>query len=217
MKKAIIFDMDGVLIDSPKYVWKSFNMLLSKFGIHILDEDIKKYLGRSLRDQIKMWREDYNLKEEIDYAQFSKDAFEQEIKLIGNDLKNNDELNKLLDSLKKNGFKLAVATSSHKPRAHKILETLGIKDIFEIIVTVEDVENHKPHPDIFLKAVKDLKLKPSECVVIEDAVNGIQAAKKGGIKAVGLVGKYHSRLDLKEADLVIDSLDELNLDLINTL
>lgn len=209
--------MDGVLIDSPKYIWKSFNMLLSKFGVHIPDEDIKKYLGISLRDQIKMWREDYNLKEEIDYTQFSEDAFEQEIKLIGNDLKNNDELSKLLDSLKKNGFKLAVATSSNKSRADKILEMIGIKDQFEVIVTVEEVENHKPHPDIFVKAANRLNVDPKDCVVIEDAANGIEAAKKGGMKAIALLTKFHVKEDFKDADLIINSLNELNLDLINTL
>ncbi|MEK6757680.1 MAG: HAD family phosphatase [Nanoarchaeota archaeon] len=215
--RAIIFDMDGVLVDSTKYIWESFNMLLSKFGVQIPDKDIKKYLGRSLRDQIKMWREDYNLKEEIDFAQFSKDAFEQEIKLIRKNLKDNSELSSLLNSLKKNGFKLAVATSSHKLRAYKLLEILGIKNKFEVIITAEDVENHKPSPDVFLKAANKLNVDPKDCVVIEDAVNGIEAAKKGGMKAIALITKFHKREDFSDADLIIKSLSELNITKINNI
>ena len=89
------------------------------------------------------------------------------------------------------------------------MEILDIKDYFQEIITAEDVKKGKPDPEIFLKAAEKIYLRPEECVVIEDAVNGIQAAKKGNMKAIALLTDSHTKKDFYEADLIIKSLDEL--------
>lgn len=217
MIRAVIFDMDGVLINSTKYIWKSFNILLSKFGVNISNKDIKKYLGKSLRDQIKMWKEDFNIKEEIDYTKFSEAAFKTELRLMKNEPESNHEAKKVVEKLKEKGLKIAVATSSQKPRAEKMLSILGIKNKLDTIVTADDVDNHKPNPDIFLKASNNLGVSPEECVVIEDAANGIEAAKKAKMKAIAILTEYHTKEELKEADLIVNSLSEIDYEKIQAL
>lgn len=214
--KAIIFDMDGVLINSTKYIWKSFNKILGEEGVFIDDKSIKKYLGFSLRDKLKLWKKDYGIKE-YDLEEFSKRAGELEFSYYRHRLGENENLKTLLKELKGKGFKLAVATSSLRWRAEKILDLLGIKDYFEVIITAEDIEKHKPNPEIFLKVAKKLNVKPKNCVVIEDAASGIEAAKRGEMKVIALLTKFQGKEDLKEADLIIKHLDELNWKLINNL
>jgi len=213
--KAIIFDMDGVLIDSPKYVWKSFNIILGEEGVHIGDEIVKKYLGKRLKDQLQMWKEDFKIKDH-NIEDFSKRAGELELGFYKKEL-NDLNVKNIIVNLKKSGFKLALATSSLKWRADKILNILKIKDYFKVMITAEDVEKGKPNPEMFLKAAEKLNVKSEECVVIEDAVNGIQAAKNAGMKTIALLTKFHTQKEFKDADLIISSLDELNENLIKNL
>jgi len=216
MAEAIIFDMDGVLINSTKYIWESFNALLKNEGIHFSNKDIKKYLGKSLRDNLQSWKKEYGIK---DYSleEFSKQAGEMELSLAKKELHPNKKLNYFLEKAKEKVIKLAVATSSLRWRAEKILNLLNIRRYLDILVTAEDVEKHKPHPEIFLEAAKQLGVPPENCVVIEDAKSGIKAAKAGGMKAIGLINDYNSKKELREADLIIKDLSELNIEMVKSL
>lgn len=100
MLKAVIFDMDGVLINSTKYIWESFNILLKDSRIKLSNQDIKKYLGFSLRDTFKLWERDYGIKG-YDLKEFSREAGEIELELMKKDLHPNDNLNKFLKELKR--------------------------------------------------------------------------------------------------------------------
>jgi beta-phosphoglucomutase len=103
-----------------------------------------------------------------------------------------------------------MATSSLRYRALEIIEILDITDLFEVIITAEDVEKHKPNPELFLKAAEKLGVNPKECVVIEDAVNGIQAANSAKMFSIALLTKFHNRRsEFKEADKIISNLEEL--------
>jgi beta-phosphoglucomutase len=210
MLKAIIFDMDGVLVNSTKYIWESFNVLLKDEGVHFTDKDIKKYLGLSLRDQIQQWKKEYGIKE-INLEEFSRKAAEIQLEGIKKEFSPNNALHIFLNKAKAQNIKLAVATSSRRWRAEKILEILHIKDYFEAIVTSEDIHNHKPHPDVFLEAAKRLREHPEECVVFEDAVDGIRAARKGNMKVVAIKTQYQSTEELHEADLIIKDFSEMNV------
>ncbi|MFH1585778.1 MAG: HAD family phosphatase [archaeon] len=206
--KAVIFDMDGVLIDSIKYVLKSFNEVLKKDGVHITKDEMSKFNGRPLEDMLAWLKRDHN----ITYSpeEFEEKALALQLKLMREEFKDNKKLINLIETLKAKDLKLAVATSSLRGRAEKILGLLEVKDYFDVILTAEDVTNHKPNPEVFLKAAKKLGVNPEECVVIEDAANGIQAAKKGGMKAIALLTEFQTKKELKDADFIIDSLDELN-------
>ena len=215
-EKAVIFDMDGVLLDSPKYVWKSFNRIFETKGFQLGNDQIKRYLGRSLRDQLKMIEKDFGVNFG-DVGSFSKKSFEIESGLMNEELKQNNFLIGLIKDLKLNGFLVSVGTSSFKERAEKILNILGIKGKLDILITADDVQKHKPNPEIFLKVTEKLKVNPQNCVVIEDAANGIEAAKKGNMKVIALLTDFQNKEDLKEADYIIESIEDLNIDLINNI
>jgi HAD superfamily hydrolase (TIGR01509 family) len=209
MFKAIIFDMDGVLVDSVTPTWKSINILLEPEGLHFSDEQIKKYLSGSLRDNMKTWQKEFHLKE-YDIMEFSKKAGAITLDLLKNE-KPSKALIDLLKEAKKSNIGCAVATSSLRWRAEKILDLLKIKEFFEVIVTAEDVKKHKPDPEVFLEAARRLQVKPEECAVFEDAANGVEAAQKGNMKAIGLVTKYYSSEELKHANLVIKDFREIDI------
>jgi len=209
MLKVIIFDMDGVLIDSSKYVWESFEKTFEE-DVSFSKKDVKKYLGRSLKDQLKSIKKDFQTKD-YNIKEFSKKAGETQFELMEDKLKPDKKLLSLIDTAKKKGIKVAVATSSLRWRAKKILTFLKIIERLDMLVTADDVENHKPAPDIFLKTAEKLKVNPENCVVIEDAANGIEAAKKAGMKAIGLTTKFYPASHLREADLIINNLSEITL------
>jgi len=122
----------------------------------------------------------------------------------------------LIRSLKKGGGKIAVGSSSPTETVHLIVEKLGVKDDFDTIVCGNEVTEGKPNPQIFLLAAKKLGAEPCKCVVIEDAVVGVAAAKNGGMRAVA-VTNTHLREALKDADLIVDSLTELSVDKLDCL
>ena len=209
MLKAIIFDMDGVLVNSTKHVWKSFNILLKDEGVNFSRKYIRKNLGKSLRDLLKSWREEFGIRE-YDVLDFSKKSGAIQLNLMKDEKPDKDLLN-LLEEAKRSSIKCVVATSSMKWRANEILQLLEISDYFDYVVTAEDTKRHKPHPEVFLEAARRINIKPEDCVVIEDAVDGVEAAHKGGMKAVGLITEYNSVEEIKQADLMIRNFSEISI------
>lgn len=215
MLKVIIFDMDGVLTDSIGPIWESFSTVLKDEGVHFSKEYIKKNLARSLRDNLQDWKTEFGIKD-YDVLEFSKKAGEIQFELMKKEKVNPDLLN-LLEEAKKNNIACAVATSSLRWRAEKMLDLLNIRLFFRVLVTADDIKNHKPAPDVFLEAANKLGVDPNECVVIEDAKNGIDAAKNANMKTIGLITDYHSADELKHANLVIKNFSELSIEKINKL
>lgn len=148
--------------------------------------------------------------------EYSKKSLKIQMDLMKKEKPNKDLIN-LLEEAKNEKILMAVATSSLRYRAIEILNMLKLNIYFPIIIAAEDVKNHKPNLDLFLEAAKQMGVKPEECVVIEDAENGVQAAKTGNIKAVALLTDYHSREELKDADLIIKDFSELSIEKLKTL
>ncbi|MDP2750002.1 MAG: HAD family phosphatase [Nanoarchaeota archaeon] len=211
MIKAIIFDMDGVLVDSTKYIWQSFNELVKKDGLHFDKNYIKHHLGRSLRDKLLLWEKEFGIKYDLD--NFRKKSWQRQKSLMQN-ISPDKELVKLLKQAKKAGITMAVATSSNKQRTIYLLSKLKIRKYFDVIITSEDVSNHKPNPYVFIEAARKLKMEPRNCIVFEDAINGVQAAKNANMKVIALATEYCPRKDLKKAkpDKIINKFSELNIE-----
>lgn len=212
MLKAIIFDMDGVLLDSTQINFKSFNLVLEKYKIELNSDNIKNNLGRSLRDQLNMWKKEYpKIPQNLKLEDFSKEAFQYQMKLIKENLKPDKNIIRLIQEAKKNNIKIAVATSSLSFRAEQILKFLHIINLLDTITTAEDVENHKPNPDVFLETAKKLNVNPDDCLVIEDAINGITAAKKANMIAVAKLTKYLTKDDFSNADYIFEDFKDITL------
>ena len=123
----------------------------------------------------------------------------------------------LLQSLKlfkKNKFKIALASSGTKKYINVVLAKFKIADYFDVIVSGDDIKRGKPDPEIFSVAVKKLGLKPEETLVLEDATNGIEAAKSAGCKCIAVINKMTPPQNYSKADLVINSLEEIDMGLV---
>jgi len=204
---GIIFDMDGVLIDSQPLHFQAEKKTITHFGYPITTEELKYYLG---------WREEEFWQDVI--KRYSLSTTVEEMKkfehpvmedLLREHSKPDKSLQNLLSLFKKRGIVLAVASSAPRNFLDIVLAGLGIKKFFDIVICGTDVERGKPEPDIFLIAAKRMKLRPEDCVVVEDAPSGIQAANSAGMFSIALKGHVNSNLDLSKADAIIESLEEL--------
>ena len=204
-KFAVIFDMDGVLVESGNHITKSFDEVLrEEYGVKKSTEN--RPHGLSLNDHVKLWKKKYGI--DINPTEFSERSFRIEQQLM-NGQKPNKYLILFLEDLKNHMVSLGVGTASFGYRAEKILKMLRLRKYFSAIVSAEDVKRHKPYPDTFLEVAKKLGVRPEMCVVVEDAESGIEAAKKGNMKTIGYLTSNNTRQQLKGADLTIDNFSQI--------
>ncbi len=204
--KGYLFDMDGVLVLSTPTLMKAVQMVLAPFGAQPKAEDFVPYFGAGEDKFISGVAEKYG----VSYTQKMKeDVLKTYYRLIETaGLKVHDGAKEVLLALRKRGARIALASSADREKVQANLKAGGIrKSDFDAIVTGEDVARKKPAPDIFVKAAEALGLAPSECLVIEDAPSGVQAAKKAGAKCAAYVGSFSKESLQQEApDYVIESL-----------
>ncbi|HUT29439.1 MAG TPA: HAD family phosphatase [Sedimentisphaerales bacterium] len=206
---GVIFDLDGVLIDSSEFHKQSWFDLAEKEGFEMTDEFFCETFGMQNYQIIPMLAKRDMSPEEIDrLAQWKEQRYrdlieDAQILAPGADA--------LLADLKRSGFLLAIGSSAPRKNMDFVLERIGVGHYFDAIVTGEDVKEGKPAPDTFLKAAERLSLPPDRCVVVEDAVAGVQAARNAGMRVIALA-TTRPRKDLTEADLVADSLADLTPD-----
>jgi len=211
-KKGIIFDLDGVIVDTAKYHYLAWKEIARKLGFDFTEKENEELKGVSRVKSLDILLEKANKKLTLQekekllteknnhYLQLVSQINEQEM-LPG--------IKKLLDWLKENDIPFALGSASKN--APFILEKLDIIDKFSAIVDGNNVKKAKPNPEVFLLAAKKLGLTPNECIVIEDAQAGIEAAKNAGMTAIG-IGKH-----LTGADVTLEDTSALTSDFLNEL
>lgn len=216
MMKAVIFDMDGLMIDSEPIQSKAYEFLLKFYDKKpIYDSNgLVQIVGSS--NNSEMIKMKYNLREEVSIIRKKRQKFYQKI-LKSEVVKPMPGLHYLLEFLKNNKLKTAVATSSFPEDVNIIFSKLKIFSYFNIIVTCVDIVKGKPAPDIYLEAAKRLNMKPDECLVLEDSETGIEAGKKAGMKVIAVPNKLTKNHDFSKADLVVDSLNNIDWKIISTI
>ena len=212
MLKAVIFDMDGVLVDTEAtYDSHLTGYLKKEFNLDINKDFLDTTRGLSSRSFWEKIFNEFNLTHSIEEViQHARLTYFEFLKSHP-DLKPIDGVIDLINSLEKSGLLLAVASSASLRRIRMILESLGIQDKFKAIICGDDVEKGKPHPDIYLKAAERLGINPKDCIAIEDATNGIKSAKAAGMKVIAYRDPKHNVQDLSKADLIIKSFAGLDL------
>lgn len=193
--KAVIFDLDGVLVSTDELHYKAWKRLADELGISNFNrEDNVRQRGvsrmASLEVVLEKGNKEYSEVEKIELADRKNDYYKEMLK----DLDDSAVLPGAFETLKmlrKNGIKTAVGSASKN--APLILERTGILPYIDKISCGLDVTKSKPDPEVFLVAAEKLELPPEDCLVVEDAVAGIEAAKKGGMKSLG-VGPFHQDL-----------------------
>jgi beta-phosphoglucomutase family hydrolase len=202
--KAVLWDLDGVLVDSAPFHFQAWRELLASLGRELGEADFRRTFGLRndaiLRDLVG----DLAPAEVERLAARKEELFRRAA--LGNIVPLPGAL-ALLRLLHERGFKLALVSSTPHGNIDLILGSLGVEAAFDVIVGEEDVSQGKPDPEGFLLAAKRLRAPPEECVVIEDAPVGVEAAKRGGMRCVG-VSRDRPREALAKADLVVETLED---------
>jgi len=196
--------MDGVLADSEQYISKAAIMMFSELGLTVQPEDFKPFVGTGENRYIGGVAEKYGLKVDIQKVKARTYSIYQEI--IKGNLKPLPGAVSFVKSCRKSDFKIAVATSADEVKMKANLKEIGIPaSMFDANVNGLEVVNKKPAPDIYFRAAQKLGLKPGECLVIEDSVSGIKAAKSAGCRILALTTSFDRSL-LTEADWICENL-----------
>lgn len=208
MIKGVVFDFDGVLVDSPRIYSVNMKRFLSKHGIKLSDSEVARLISFSMSQEFGILKEKYSLN--VSFDEFVKHTLLESKKEMEKMLSLMPGAKSLLEELAQNRFSLALASNNNRFVVDWVLKKFGLVHFFDAIVPVELAANPKPAPDIYSKCVQVLALHPSECVGIEDTVVGVKAIKAAGLRAIGLHNEFSDKNFFGEADLVVDSLLELD-------
>jgi len=209
MKKAVIFDMDGVIAETEHAHIVAEKQTMLKYGIKISEDELHEYTGTTAKVMFTSLIKKHRL--DTTFDRIFKEKEEILFKLLEEDVQPTKGVIDLLRKLRKMKVKLAVASSSHKRMIEYVLKKLEIIDFFDSIVGAEDIDRSKPDPEIFLISAKRLNVKPEECIVVEDSKLGVEAAKKAGMKCLGYVNPSSGKQDLSKADFVADDFCKLDI------
>ena len=200
MLKALIFDMDGVLVDSMPFHAAAWKKAFFDMGMEIQERDIYAIEGSNPRNGLPLLIRKARKEPEVYDLETITSIYRQEFKRVFK-LKAFEGMRECLEVLKTR-FLLSVVSGSDHLIVHSIVDQL-FPGIFDIVITGDDITNSKPHPDPFLKAVELLNVRREECVIIENAILGVEAAKKADIYCIG-VPTYVEPSQLDRADLVVE-------------
>lgn len=211
-KKAFIFDMDGVIIDSEPIHIKAKMATLKDFGINETEKDINMeyYMGRNsfefYDDVLKRHPE-----VKADHATMARHKHKLYVEMLEKDpsIKAIKGFPELLARLKAKGYIMGIGSSSSLAMINMVVDRFGIRDYFAKLTSGEEVPQTKPNPAIYLLAAKRLGVSPEDCTVVEDANAGVQAAKAAGMYCIAYRNPNSGNQDLSLADRIIDSYDEL--------
>jgi beta-phosphoglucomutase family hydrolase len=205
--KAVIFDMDGVIVESEPVHIRAEKQTLQKYGIRTSSEELQKYTGTTAKFMFEDLIKKYGL------AATSEEMFDEKEEIMFKLLEDNAQPTKgvleLIKNLKAKKTKLGIASSAHRKLIDYFLSRLEIEHLFDVVISAEEVRHSKPDPEIFLKAASELGVLAAECVVVEDAGLGVEAAKKAGMKCVGYRNLHSGNQDLSKADVIVDDFSKL--------
>lgn len=194
-KKAVIFDMDGVIFDTEKVYLDIWIEVFEKYGYKMTKELYVNVMGTGRKNVIKTFLENFG--DDLPIEKMYEEKDNQLFYIIENQgIPLKEGVKELFSMLKEKNYKIALATSAKRERVEKQIKDKWLKESFDAIVCGDDVEKGKPSPDIFLKAAKKIDVEPENCFVVEDSPAGIKAAFSGGMKGIHVE-------DLKAADEVI--------------
>ena len=214
MFKGAIFDLDGVIVNTVPLHFASWHYLFAT--VHNLTFTQKDYDekvdGKPRLDSIRLLLPQLSEQEVIAAGECKQQRYlellnEKEIEQFPSSIQ-------LIKELHSKGILLAAASSSKN--ANYILEKINLRQVFNVVISGYDFVHGKPHPEIFLKAATALKLAANECIVFEDALAGIQAAKAGGFYCIG-IDRHHNPNNYKDADITVRDLNEINYERLNEL
>ena len=205
---GVIFDMDGVLVDSYRAHFESWRRLAESHGLEITEQQFAATFGQTSRAIIRRLWPGHVDEKDIPAWDAEKEAFYRQI--IASDFPEMDGAGKLLEDLAGAGMKLAIGSSGPAQNVEVVMRCLQNSRLISATVNGHDVTHGKPDPEVFLIAADRLGLEPSCCAVVEDAPAGLEAARRAGMAAIAITGTAARDTLAPAADLVVESLGELS-------
>jgi len=211
MIKAVIFDMDGTMFDTEKLWGTVTRELAGKYGV-VWDESVRtQMMGKKDSEALFVMKEYFKMSVSVEeLIAVRRDMIMNDLSLVGM----NEGLVELLDLLEERGIMKAIATSSFREFTEKLIAQFRLGNRFEVIVTGDDVLVSKPDPTMFLKAAELLGVPSQECLVLEDAQNGVEAAHNARMKVYAIPHDASRHHDFSKADKVLESMREIHEDLL---
>ncbi|WP_372932294.1 HAD family hydrolase [Mariniphaga sediminis] len=206
---AVIFDMDGVLVNSEPFYVEVEQTNFRHLGLDISEEEHQTYQGTATDRMWKLIKERHGIEQPVE------ELVEMTNSLVTpyfNSLEKIEPMAgvvQLIERLKDSGIPIALASSSYSDVIEIILQKTGLKEHFDVVVSSQMAGSSKPEPDIFLLTAKKLNVLPEKCVIIEDSTNGIEAAKRAGMYCVAFAGPGSELQDQSQADWVVSDFNEL--------
>ena len=214
MIQTVIFDMDGVIVDTEPVHRYAYFKQFNELNINVTEEMYTSFTGFSTRNTFQKLKEIFVIEHEVeDLIQRKRNIFNDAFDSKA-DLELLEGVERLIKELHQNGMQLILASSASKVTIERVFSRFKLHDYFTHVVSGEDFPKSKPDPAIFEHAAS-LSIAPKEsCIVVEDSTNGIKAAKAAGIFCVGYNSIHSEAQDLSEADVVINHFDELGFDIL---
>lgn len=206
MLKAILFDLDGTLVNSEEYYIKSMSNIATHFGVSVPNEEFFKFIGKDMDTTYSMF-EELIKKDRSTWIDYYNDYFKSVDPIHFNKLLFND-IEETFIGIKEKGIKIGICSMSPTYYIEQAVKECGIDKYVDYYVSGETCKNNKPAPDIYLKALNDLNINSDEALVVEDAKEGILAAKGAGIKVV-VRDSSRFNLDQSLADAIFKDLRKL--------
>lgn len=210
--KAVIFDMDGVLVDSQPYHFKADIDTMAEYGVIKDQKFYESFAGTLTADRMRTLKEMFGLDVPVEEMTIKRENMILDI-MGKEDIKPVSGIPEFLRSIEEKGLTTAVASSSDYKLINLILDRLKIAQYFDSVTSGSDVKRGKPSPDVFLLAAERIGIEPAECLVVEDSENGVKAAKAAGMKVLGYINPTSGKQDLSLADFITDDFKKISIDM----
>lgn len=217
MLQAVIFDMDGVIVDTELIQSQAYETILAEYGIvpEKNEHGTVHISGATTAETWELLKKRHGF--EADTEELTRKKRDAVIAVMRKGFSPLPGVFELLKDLQKHNIPLAIATSAQPERANLVMNGLGVNQYFKVVVTAEDVKRSKPAPDVYLAAAEQLGAASKRCVVIEDAEVGVAAGKAAGMKVIAVPGEFTKKMDFRLADKRVESLSDLDYDIIASL
>ncbi len=205
MIKALIFDMDGLMIDSERLYFQAEEDMAKQFGVQLREETLWKMMGTKPIEGLAIFVKDLQL------PISAQEALDMRNKVMRKKLQTELEpmpgLFHILETFF-NRFKLAVCTGAQEEFLNIVVDSLKIRNKFDVLQSSDGIVKGKPEPEIYLKTCKKLRVNPQDCFVLEDSANGVTAGKKAGCTVIAIPSEYTQSQDFTSADFIASDLRE---------